>query len=566
MKRILFLIISLIFIEYIKAQTPAFHWAKGVGGSAYDGGNSIVSDANGNIYTVGNFAGTIDFDPSPSIFNLTAPGNNQDVFILKLDASGNFVWAKNIGGTYNDQGLSCAIDASGNIYITGTFGGTVDFDPGIGIYNLTTTGTDIFILKLDNSGNFSWAKNIGGIGVIQSRSIAVDVSENVYVTGYFDQTKDFDPNAGVFNLISAGGTDVFILKLNQIGNLVWAKKIGGTSSELSHSIAIDVSGNVYSTGYFRGTCDFDPGIGIANLNSSSASDLDIFISKLDALGNYVWAKQIGSTSDDRGYSIAIDAFNNVYTVGTFSGTVDFDPGVGTNNLTSINNNNWFISKLNSSGDFLWAKNTEGTLSGYGFPLAIDTNNNIYTIGQFNGVVDFDPGSGVTNLNSANGIIFITKYNNAGDFLWATNFANYFSCTGISITTNSLGNIYTTGDFSGTIDCDPGPGTFSLTSNGLSDIFIHKMSQPSVGIKENDLKKIISIYPNPSTKIINVELEILNEKDTKIQILNLLGQVLIEETPTSQNFSFNIQNFPNGLYFLKMISDGNIIETRKIVKE
>src|SRR5258705_498453 len=211
------------------------------------------------------------------------------MFISKLDASGNFVWAKTMGGAGDPAGTSIAIDASANVYTTGWFSGTVDFDPGSSVFNITAVAgsSDIFISKLNSSGNFVWAKALGGGG--EGSALALDVSGNIYATGHFYGTTDFDPGTGTFNLTSSGSTyDIFVSKLNNAGNFVWAKQIGGTSNDEGYSVATDVSGNVYIIGGFQGAVDFDPGAGTFNLTSAGA--YDIFISKLDDLGNFIWAK------------------------------------------------------------------------------------------------------------------------------------------------------------------------------------------------------------------------------------------------------------------------------------
>jgi hypothetical protein len=168
-------------------------------------------------------------------------------------------------------------------------------------------------------------------GNVLAQKVVTDSSGNVYTTGFFSGTVDFDPGAGTANLTSAGSDDSFISKLDSGGNYVWAKQLGGISAELAIGISVDSSGNVYTTGTFQGTADFDPGAGTANLTSAGGDDS--FISKLDSSGNYVWAKQLGSTGADVAYGVSVDSSGNVYTTGFFSGTVDFDPGAGTANLT-----------------------------------------------------------------------------------------------------------------------------------------------------------------------------------------------------------------------------------------
>ena len=257
------------------------------------------------------------------------------------------------GGTSGDYSRSIAVDSSGNVYTTGYFYGTADFDPGAGTSNLTSAGSyDVFVSKLDSSGNFLWAKSFGGTSSDHGYSIAVDSSGNVYTTGNFNGTVDFDPGAGTSNLTSAGNADVFVSKLDSSGNFLWAKSFGGTSFDISYSIAVDSSGNVYTTGYFSGAADFDPGAGTTTL--TPAVGPDVFVSKLDSSGNFVWAKSFGGTSSDYGYSIAVDSSGNVYTTGPFTGAADFDPGAGTTTLTSAGSFDVFVLKLTSAGEALTA--------------------------------------------------------------------------------------------------------------------------------------------------------------------------------------------------------------------
>jgi Ig-like domain CHU_C associated/Secretion system C-terminal sorting domain/SprB repeat/Beta-propeller repeat/Bacterial Ig-like domain (group 2) len=476
MKKSLLMFLLLVGSALCHAQSPSLVWAKSMGGTSYEIAYSNVVDASGNVYTVGIFAGTSDFDPGAGVYNLTSAGFG-DIFVSKLDASGNLIWAKSMGGADSDDGRSIAVDGSGNVYITGDFRGTADFDPGTGVFNLTApTGfADMFISKLDASGNFVWAKLIGGSGPDGSLSIAVDGSGNLYTTGFFNSTVDFNPGAGVSNL-TASDLDIFILKLDASGNFVWVKNMVGASFDnIGYSITVDGSGNVYTTGSFDGTIDFDPGSGVSNL--TSAGFTDIFVSKLDASGNFVWARRMGGTGNEQGNDIVVDGSGNVYTTGFFNGTVDFDPNSGVSNLTSAGNNDVFVSKLDASGNFVWAKNIGGTSSEKGNGIALDGSGNVYMTGFFKGTADFDHGAGVTNITSVGfSDIFVSKLDASGNFVWARSMGGTNLEEGYSIAIDISGNIYTTGYFNGTVDFDPGAGTFNLTSNGGNDFFVHKMSQ------------------------------------------------------------------------------------------
>jgi hypothetical protein len=466
------LTISIIIITIIaNAQTPTFQWAKGIGGASNDIGNSIAIDAAENIYATGSFSGTVDFDPNAGIYNLISIGSG-DIFISKMDALGNLIWAKSLGATSYNSGQAVALDAFGNLYVTGYFQGTTDFNPGTGTFNMTSTASpgsvSTFILKLDVAGNFVWAKQIQG----QGTAVATDDAGNVYTTGAYYNTVDFDPGAGIFNLTASGGRDIFISKLDGLGNFVWAKSMGGSVLfDESYSIFIDTNNNVYSTGTFAGTVDFNPGTGIFNLTSGGAND--VFISKLDAAGDFVWAKSFGGTVADQGNSITVDVAGNVYTTGMFKGSADFDPGVGTVYLTPVGEHDAFISKLDASGNFVWAKNFGSSFYDEGSSITIDSFGDIYISGLFQGITDFDPNSGIYNLTPSGQDVYILKLTAAGNFVWAKNFGGTTLKTDIVVTTPGT-TIYTIGDFDGTADFEPGSGVFNLTSAGLDDFFIHKL--------------------------------------------------------------------------------------------
>jgi hypothetical protein len=395
-----------IFVQKIDAFGNLL-WVKSFGGTSFDKGLSLNIDALGNVYTTGYFEGTVDFDPGTGTSNHTSTGP-RDIFVQKMDSLGNFLWATSFGGPSFDVGQSISIDASGNVYTTGSFVGTADFDPGAGTSNLTSAGSrDIFVQKMDASGNFLWAKSFGGTSNDYGESISLDTSGNLYITGYFRGTVDFDPGVGTSNITTAGGFDIFVQKMDTSGNFLWAKSFGGTFDDFGKSISVDALGNVYTTGYFQGTLDSDPGAGTSNLTSAGSSD--IFVQKMDASGNFLWSKSFGSTSIDEGQSISVDTLGNVYTAGSFVGTVDSDPGAGTSNLTSAGSRDIFVQKMDSLGNFLWATSFGGPLSDVGYSIFVDPLGNVYTTGYFQGTVDFNPGSATANLSSNGGVdIFVQK--------------------------------------------------------------------------------------------------------------------------------------------------------------
>lgn len=252
-------------------------FAKSVGAGAFDTGSFIELDGLGAILVSGYYRQTVDFDPGAGVANLTASGTLNDVFFAKYDASGNYLWARNLGATSNDIPGGMYVDASNNVIVAGGFQGTVDFDPGAGTVNLTSAGRDIFIAKYDPNGNYTWAKNIGSTGTETAYAITGDGSGGFYITGEFSTTVDFDPDAPVANLTSNGSTDIFIARFTSSGVLIHAGGMGGPMSDIAMDIDLADANNVLITGYFQSTGDFDPGPPVLNL--SSAGIFDIYFAK-----------------------------------------------------------------------------------------------------------------------------------------------------------------------------------------------------------------------------------------------------------------------------------------------
>lgn len=553
----------LLIGNFLFSQNVNYEWAKSIGDSGFEEGTSVTYDAAGNVYTTGRFYDTVDFNPGSGTNNLSSNGSS-DIFISKLDASGNFVWAKKIGGIGADKANSIHIDALGNIYITGFFSSTVDFDPGIGTSNLTSTGsTDIFILKLNASGNFVWAKKMGGSGADEAFDITLDNRGNIYSTGRFSSTVDFDPGTSTSNLVSNGLYDIFILKLTPSGNYDWAKSIGGTTVEEAYGISVDTAGNVFTTGRFEGTKDFDPGIGITNLVSNG--NRDAFILKLTTSGNFLWAKQIGGISQDVGTDIIVDKVGDVFISGYFNFTVDFDPGSGISNLTSNGITDAFILKLSASGNFVWAKSMGGTNIDGAYSISLDDDGNVYTIGIFYGTGDFDPNTGTSNLTAVGtrSDVFISKLDDSGNYVWAGRIGGIGDDMANSITTDNAGNIYSTGSYSDSVDFDPGIGTNILNSNnGSSDLYILKLScQPVLGLQTKSVKNHIVLYPNPATS--HVTISNLDKEIVTITITDVTGKIIKSFTPNTSVIELSM--FPPGVYFVK-IQQGKEFVTKKIIKQ
>ena len=446
--------------------------------------SSAIVDAMGNVYTTGLFSGTVDMDPGSGVYNITSAGQN-DIYINKLDANGNFVWAKRIGDLMSDNCRYMNIDASGNIYITGFFLGTIDFDPGPAVFNLVCSSTNsaAYLLKMDSNGNFVWAKKIAEtVHFNAGNSIAIAASGNVYLTGIFEGTADFDPGPAVFNMTSVGTTnaDIYIAKFDNNGNFIWANQFSGANGESVYAITLDATENIYTTGVFYGTCDFDPGAAVFNLTAPVSNSSDIFVSKLDGNGNFIFAKQIGGVGTDYGRGIALDPSGNILVTGDIEHLVDFDPGPGTFFVDAAFYSDAFVLKLTSNGDFIWVKTFPG-ISGAGasrgFTTSVDDLGYIYTMGDLAFGVDFDPGPSVYPITSiGSNDTYISKLDPNGNFVFALSFGGGSFTVGSTMRIDALHNIYAGGSFIGISDFDPTSAVFNLTASGQSNSFILKLSQ------------------------------------------------------------------------------------------
>lgn len=556
--------LALLAFHSFFAQTADFEWAKKVGGSGDDAPNAITVDANGDLYVTGYFAGTTDFDPSGVTVNLTAAGGT-DIFVQKLSADGNLIWVKKMGGTNFEGGVDIALDPSGNIYITGYFYGTVDFDPGSGTQNLTSLGgADIFVQKLDPNGNFLWVKQMGGTADDFGRSITIAANGGVFSTGEFRNVVDFDPNGSTNFLYSFGSTNGYIQRLTTDGNYVWTKQIGGAQSCNSNAIELDAAGNVYTIGTFSGVSDFDPGSSTNNLTSIGSSD--VFVLKLSNTGSFSWAKQMGAANGySRGEAIALDPLGNVLTTGAFDGSCDFDPGTGVASLSSVGSLDVFIQKLDANGNYVWAKKFGGTAVDLPDAIVTDEMGNCYVTGYVEESGDFDPGPSTDSFTSFGGFdIFIEKLDTNGDYVWAKHIGGSDTDVGRGIAVDSDNNIYTTGFFSLTADFDPNSGVTNLSSAGSVDVFIIKLSEPDVtSLIETNFDSNLTLFPNPSSGEFSIDLG-ANYSDVLVTITNVEGQIIQMESFDQTTLIPLTLNAPAGLYFVRVQSE-NKQATLKTIK-
>ncbi len=445
---------SFLFLFFFIFPTDGFYniiasgfaWAEKAGGTGMDYGLSIATDSLENSYVTGSFSGAAIFGGASMVSY-----GELDIFITKLDKSGNFTWARKAGGTGDDMGNGIAADRHGNSYITGYFNGSANF----GTIILESGGTtDVFAAKLDNNGNFLWAVRAGGPGYCMGNSIALDASGNIYITGYFSGTADF----GTSSLVSQGSRDIFIAKIDDDGNFLWAKSAGGSGDDIGNGIDVDIDGNPYITGYFNDTANFDSFTAVSNGSS------DIFIAKLNTTGTFIWVKSAGGTDYDESKAITINPAGFCYITGAFKGTSYFAPG---NSVVSSGLSDIFIAIYGQEdGNFFGVIAAGGPTNDLGLDIVNDSLGNAYVVGCFSGTAYFDTFPVVSDGGFD---IFIAKMNLAGPFEWVESAGGASGNIGFGIALDPYGKLSITGIFTTTA----GFGGTNLISSGENDVFIAK---------------------------------------------------------------------------------------------
>ena len=523
----------------------------------------------------------------------------------------NWQWAKNANGTLWDEGISCSADTKGNIFVTGHFASSsITF----GTTTLTNMGSfDMFMVKYDSTGNVLWAKSAGGTSSDEGRSCSADAAGNIYVTGYFESSSITFGTTTLTNVGPVGTYDMFMVKYDSIGNVLWAKSAAGTSYNEGYGCSADANGNIFVTGYFRSSSIT---FGTTTLTNVGAGIDDIFIVKYDPTGNVLWAKSAGGTSSDYGYGCSADANGDIFVTGSF-----YSPSItfGTDTLTNASpfgTNDMFIVKYDSIGNVLWAKSAGGSsYSDVGRSCSADTSGNIFVMGSFE-----SPSSitfGTTTLTSV-GIpysvdMFIVKYDSTGNIIWAKSAEGDFNDEGQSCSADANGNIFVTGSFysssitfgtttltnvggqggvdmftvkydsignvlwvksAGVTSDDYGYGcsadangnifvtgsftsssiTFGTTSltnmgAGYADMFIAKLEGSSTSITEINKEIEVAIFPNPTSGEFNVSSS--KFKIQRVEIYNVYGEKIYSTTLNAPVETLNLSDKPSGIYFLHL---------------
>ncbi len=384
-------------------------------------------------------------------------------------------WSGSFGSTGDETATGMAAAPDGSLYVTGNFAGTVDFDPGSGVANLTAEGlyTDIFIQKFDIAGNLLWVKKINNGTNSSGPQCIIDDQGNILITGAFRDTADLDPGTGTANFTATYYFDSFIIKLDSDGNYIWGKNIAtsGDNSEWITAIKLDDAGNIYTAGYFYGT------VTIGGTAFTSNGAYDSFIQKMDAAGNTIWVKTLGGNSYDGVFALEVSTDGSLYMTGVYGETVDFDPGSGTHTMNGQGVYDGFILKLDNNGNFAWVKSFGGENIDAATDLKIDFEGNLVVSGSFaSPALTFDVNGAsqtITKSGSSQQFadVLLLKMDSSGNYLWVKHYGSTGDDSAASVAVDETGKIYILGIFNEHVDFDPGAEENTQASAGLYDIFL-----------------------------------------------------------------------------------------------
>jgi hypothetical protein len=540
------------------AQAPNWEWAKAASGVVTE--KSICVDAAGNSYVTGFFQVSATFG---SITLTNTSGSGLNLYLVKYNSWGGVVWAHNAGGHSGNEGEAVAVDDSGNVYLTGYFTDTIVF--GSTTFITSSSYGAAFLVKYNSAGNVIWAKQLGtgsGNGGTIPHSVAIDYSGNIFVTGYF-RTPSTTFGTVILNSADNGvSEDIFLVKCDPSGNVLWAKMAGSTNGAISNSVTTDNSGNSYITGWFVShslTFGFSTITNNGNYNS--------FLARYDPNGNVVWAKGFGGGVTDYANSVSANSAGYCYVIGSmWSSSITIGTHTITNSDTTENTSDIFLIKFAPNGTAVWARSA-GTVGihDYGNAVVSDSIGNAYIAGFF-GDSSITFGSSTTNTLNGYSNIYVTAYNSVGAVVWTKAVGDAAWDEATSIAVNHSGDCYITGY---TTSSSLAFGSIIVNNPAApgGEFYIAKTGEEA-GIHSITTENNISIFPNPSNG--NFQLEIKDEKfssrneNAEIEIYDVLGNTVFKSVIPNSQIEIDLSANAKGIYMYRVLSSTTVIGSGKVI--
>jgi hypothetical protein len=553
MKKTVTHFLSGLALTLIASSTNAqgYEWAGRYGGDGEDVVVSIHTDNVGNTYSTGYYTNTCDFDITDGT-QIINHGPDYEAYVLKTNSDGTFGWAKSVGGISGENGSSITTDAAGNVYVTGVFQETADFDPGEAEFLLTASGMlDIFVLKLDANGNFLWAKAFGGIDYESTTGIGVDTSGNVYLSGYFYFTADFDPTAAEYNMTPAGSGDGFVVKLNPTGDFVWAKQFGGVNFELAMAMKVTGNGKIYVTGNFSGTADFDPDPTVV-FNLATPNNYDgVYLLQLNSDGLFVTATKIAET-DFHMYGLGLD-FDNAgaaYITGYFGGTAVFGTGSSATTYTSPLYFNGYVAKINIDGEMVWAKFLDADLGGQAYGVAVNSLGQSFVYGFYTGTLTIDSNTLVQPASDNAQENYLVKFDADGNTMATFGFGGSNFVDGCAIDIDQSDNIYLSAAFQNAVDINPAADQAqNVSAVEFRDNYIIKMNNSTLAAPDHGALGVVSAYPNPTRNWLNFT-AMVPLTGVEYTVFDMTGKMVLSGLLSEQQ-KIDLTSLQPGIYMTKI---------------
>ncbi len=465
------LTLALLILHLASFAQGTLTWATYYGSAEFDYGYSTAVDGSGNVYLAGQTTST-NFIASAGGYQSTF-GGSVDAYLVKFNSSGTTrIWATYYGGTGNETIKSVVVDGSNNVYVAGQTAST-NFIASAGGHQSTYGGgtNDAFLVKFNSAGSRLWATYYGGTGQDYGKSVAIDVSDNVYLAGYTTSASNIA--SGGFQNTFGTSNDAFLVKFNSAGVRQWGTYYGDTQNDEGYSVAVDASGNnVYLAGSTQSTINIASG----GYQNTVGGGYDAFLVKFDAAGTRLWATYYGGTGTDYGFLSAVDASGNIFLEGNTSSVSAIASG-GHQNTYGGGGQDAFLVKFDAAGTtLLWATYYGGTGNEFGESVITDTPGNVYLAGWTNSTNAIASG-GFQNTNGGSYDAFLVTFDASGIRQCATYYGGAGVDYGYSAALDGTGNVYLAGYTASTNFI--ASGGYDNTFGGIYDAFLAKF--PSCGV-------------------------------------------------------------------------------------
>lgn len=555
------ILVSTFAISYV-ARAQSFLWGEPFGGSSSGRVTDVATSSDGLIYAAGYFSGTGEFDLAPGADELLVESENEKSYITCSDPQGLFQWALHFDSDGNNHRLqTLSTDQNNNLIGSGYYSGDFDVDPGEGVQMLPSNSGG-FLFKLDPNGSFLWARTFAYGESANTNRVAehqVDASGNIYVSFHFYEEVDLLEGDDEWMLENPGDFSVGVIKLSPSGDILWTNVIGGPERDTSSSIAVDPGGNVYVSGKFNGTAEFDPDGAGFQLTASQADAS--FIAKYDDEGIFLWAQELTNmlTEPDHDVDLCADNDGNVYFSASFEGTAE----IAGETLTA-DAEDALLVKLNDTGSFLWSVVVSSNSDNQARQVKFNGEWLVFTGRVYGDAMINGDGFSVPLTSNGSWDVYTMRISTEGQLEWAVNWGNSGGDFPGGVAFHPNGQLIHSGVFFNSIDLDFGENEYEIQAVGSVSCYITAMDPTPVGITESSAAEF-NLFPNPSNGQIQIQTPADLNYD-EVHILNSAGQ-LMQQVPLANRRGALQLTLPEpaGIYIVQLIDKGSVLASQRVIR-